>query len=107
MSLPKQLLPIGRWIYTTETPNSKGIWFFIGEEVQSPTIIKPNDLLHIGTTEPTCMTHTAHTPSPVCLNNCSTESLIDELMKKDPEIQKRLILSSMNSPEQDSPNKVH
>jgi hypothetical protein len=96
MSVPTHILPIGRWIYTTESPNSTGFWFFVGEQVNqqhSPTettpqvsLIRPNSLLKI---------HDSNTIQPG-LENVSTEILINELMKRSPDIQRRLILDSMN-----------
>jgi hypothetical protein len=90
------ILPIGRWIYTAETPNSKGFWFFVGEEVQNspttpednPKLMTPNSLLRI---EPPQINKT--------LGEISTERLIEELMKRSPDIQRQLILESMNPTE--------
>jgi hypothetical protein len=98
MSLPhSHILPIGKWIYTAETPNSKGFWFFVGEKVHNspttpednPRLMTPNSLLRIESSQ----------NNNITLGDISTETLIEELMKRSPNIQRQLILESMNPTE--------
>jgi hypothetical protein len=96
-SIPNELLPVGRWIYTTTSNNSQGTWFFIGEKVQHPEtsdsdqLITPNATLEIQGTPPPCTTKP--------LQDISTEDLVTELMKRSPSLQKQIILDSMNNSE--------
>jgi hypothetical protein len=89
-------LPTGRWIYCTDNPNSKGNWFFIGE----PVTIPHNP---VATANNTIMANQCTQTDPDNqLSSHSTETLIEELMRRSPEEQKKLILQSIG----DTSNKV-
>jgi hypothetical protein len=86
-------LPTGRWIYCTDNPDSKGNWFFIGEPVTIPhNPVAPSIMANQCTqTDP---------DTPLSLH--PTETLIEELMRRSPDEQKKLILQSIG----DTSNKV-
>jgi hypothetical protein len=92
MNNPPIALPLGRWIYSTDSPNSTGKWFFVGEQVHTPTT-PPST--HTRLQQQDMSTQTEISP----LSNTSTDDLITELMKRSPDEQKRLIMQSLDIPQ--------
>jgi RNase P subunit RPR2 len=81
-------LPTGRWIYSTNSTNSTGHWFFIGEPVNTP--VNNRNQQPQGN-----LTTSTQTENQNLLQNITTEELIDELMNRSPVEQKKLILESL------------